>query len=73
MAEPWWLPVYEVAICDGGGCREVLVIDDAETPGQAAAWLATLATQLRERGVLGGLVLTEAGTGAVVATRRVWP
>ena len=73
MAEPRRLPVYLVAICDGGGCRELLTVDDAEHPAQAARWLADLARELRHRGALGTLVLTEAATGRVVATRRVWP
>ena len=73
MAEPRRLPVYVVAVCDGGGCVEVLVMDDAERPEQAVRRLAAIAAALRERGVLGTLVLTEEATGRVVATRRVWP
>ena len=73
MAEPGRSPVYVVAICDGGGCRGLLTVDEAEHPAQAARWLAEIAEQLRERGALGALTLTEAATGRVVATRRVWP
>ena len=73
MAEPRRPPVSMVAIRDGGGCRELLVVDDAESPQEAAAWLATIAADLRGRGVLGVLTLTEAATDRVVATRRVWP
>ena len=73
MAEPRRLPVYVVAIRDGSGSREVLVVDDAETLQQAARWLAAIAERMRERGVLGVLVMTEVGTGRVVAARRVWP
>ena len=73
MAEPRRLPVSVVAVCDGGGCVEVLVIDDAERPDQAVRRLAAIAERLRERGVLGALVLTEEATGRVVARRRVWP
>ena len=73
MAEPRQVPVYEVAICDGDGRRDLLVIDDVETPEQAAARRARLATGLRRRGVLGSVVLTDAGTGTIVARRRVWP
>ena len=73
MAEPRRLPVYVVAIRDGTGEREVLVMDDVETPSEAARRLALLAAEMRERRVLGVLVLTEATTGRVVATRRVWP
>ena len=72
MAEPRRLPVYVVAICDGGGCRELLVIDDAETPRQAVRWLGHLAAQMRAGGVLGVPTPTEAATDRVVATRRVW-
>jgi hypothetical protein len=73
MAEPRRLPVYVVAIRDGSGSREVLVIDDAESPRQAVRQLDLLAARMRERGVLGVLELTEAATDRVVATRRVWP
>ena len=73
MVEPRRLPVYAVAICDGGGCAEVLVIDDAETPRQAVRRLALVARALREQGALGTLVLTEEATDRVVAARRVWP
>ena len=73
MAEPRRLPVYAVAIRDGSGSREVTVVDDAETPQQAARWLGHLAAQMRAGGVLGVLTLTEAATDRVVATRRVWP
>ena len=73
MAEPRRLPVYVVAIRDGSGSREVLVIDDAETSQQAARWLAAIAERMRERGVVGVLELREAASGRVVATRRVWP
>ena len=34
MAEPGRPPVYVVAICDGGGGVEVLVMDDAAHPAQ---------------------------------------
>ncbi len=73
MAEPRRLPVYVVAVCDGGGCVEVLVVDDAAHPRQAVRRLATIAALLRRRGVLGAAVLTEAATGRTVATRRIWP
>ena len=73
MAEPRRLPVYVVAVCDGGGCVEVLAIDDAERPGQAVRRLAQIAERLRERGVLGVLLLIEEATDRVVARRRVWP
>ena len=73
MAEPRRLPVYVVAVCDGGGCRELLIIDDAEHPRQAVRWLAGIAREMRELGALGALTLTEAATGRVVARRRVWP
>ena len=73
MAEPRRLPVYVVAICDGSGCRGLPEVDDAETARQAARWLEGIAAELRGRGVLGVLTLTEAATDRVVATRRVWP
>ena len=73
MVEPRRLPVYVVAIRDGSGSRDVLVIDDAEHPRQAVRQLAFLAAQMRERGIIGELTLTEAATDRVVATRRVWP
>ena len=73
MAEPRRLPVYVVAIRDGTGERELLVVDDAESPRQAVRRLEFLAMRMRERGVVGVLVLTEATTDRVVATRRVWP
>jgi len=73
MAEPRRPPVYQIAICDGSGCRGVAVIADAETPRGAVRRLALLAARLRARGVLGTLTLTEAATRRVVATRRVWP
>ena len=73
MAEPRRLPIYVVTIRDGSGSREVLVIDDAEHPRQAVRQLDLMAAELRRRGVLGVLTLTEAATDRVVATRRVWP
>jgi hypothetical protein len=73
MAEPRRPPVSVVAIRDGGGCRELPVVDDAEHPREAARWLAAIAAEMRARGVLGVLTLTEAATERVVATRRVWP
>jgi hypothetical protein len=73
MAEPRRPPVSVVAIRDGSGSRELLVIDDAEHPREAAQWLAGIAAEMRARGVLGVLTLREAATDRVVATRRVWP
>ena len=73
MAEPERRPVYVVSVCDGGGCAEVLAIDDAGTPARAVRRLATIAALLRRRGVLGTLVMTEEGTDRPVATRRIWP
>ena len=73
MAEPRRPPVSAVAIRDDTGERDLLTVGDAETPREAARWLATVAAGLRERGVVGVLVLTEAATERVVATRRVWP
>ncbi len=73
MAGPRRPPVDVVAVCDGGGCREVPVVDDAARPAQAVRRLALIAESLRRRGVLGTLVLTEEATGRVVASRRVWP
>ena len=61
------------AIRDGSGSRELLVVDDAEHPREAARWLATIAAGMRRRGVLGVLTLAEAATERMVATRRVWP
>jgi hypothetical protein len=73
MAEPRRLPVSVVAIRDGSGSRELLVVDDAESPRQAVRRLDLLAAEMRRRGVLGVLTLREAATDRVVATRRVWP
>ena len=73
MAEPGRPLVYVVAVCDGGGCVEVLVVDNAAHPRQAVRRLATIAAVLRRRGVLGTAVLTEGATGRTVATRRIWP
>ena len=73
VAEPRRLPVSVVAIRDGSGERELLTVDDAETPQEAARWLAAIAERLRERGVVAVLELTEAATERVVARRRVWP
>jgi hypothetical protein len=73
MAESRRVPVYVVAICDGSGCREIIVINDAETLGQAVRRLDLLANGLRERSVLGTLTLTEVKTNTVVTSRRVWP
>ena len=73
MAEPRRVPVSVVTACDAGGCAEALVVDDAETRAQAVRRLALIAETLRRRGVLGTLVMTEEGTGRVVAARRVWP
>ena len=73
MAEPRRLPVYVVAIRDGSGSRDVLVIDDADSPRQAVRQLGLLAAEMRRRGVLGVLTLREVATDRVVATRRVWP
>ena len=67
------MPVYVVAICDGSGCRELLIIEDAEHPRQAVRRLAPIAEGLRERGVLGTLTLAEVATNRVVARRRIWP
>ena len=73
MAELSRIPVDAVAVCDGGGCRELLATDDARHPRHAVRRLAVVAATLRERGVLGVLGVREAATGRVVATRRVWP
>ena len=73
MAEPRRLPVYVVAIRDGSGERELLTVDDAETPQGAARWLAAIAERLRERNVVGVLELRDAASERVVAWRRVWP
>ncbi len=73
MAKPRRVPVYVVAICDGSGCREIIVINDAETLRQAVRRLDLFAEGLRKRSVLGTLTLTEVTTNVVVATRRVWP
>lgn len=73
MAERRRTPVYAVVICDGSGCRELLVMAEAVTPSRAVRRLAVIAEVLRERGVLGALTLREAATDRVVATRRVWP
>ena len=73
MAEPRRVPVYVVTACDGSGCAEVLVVDDAATRAPAVRRLAPIAQALRRRGVLGTLVLTEAATDRVIAARRVWP
>lgn len=73
MAESRRVPVYVVAICDGSGCRELVVIDDAGNLRQAERQLALLAERLRARSVLGTLTLTEVATNTIVATRRVWP
>ncbi len=73
MAEPRRPPGSVVAIREGSGSRGLLVVDDAESPREAARWLAAIAAEMRARGVLGVLTLTEAATDRVVATRRVWP
>ncbi|MDP9363523.1 MAG: hypothetical protein M3Q10_04715 [Chloroflexota bacterium] len=73
MAERRRLPVYVVAICDGSGCRELLAMDDARHPRHAVRRLALMAATMRERDIIGVLMLLEAATGRVVARRRVWP
>ena len=67
------MPVYVVTACDGGGCAEVLVLDDIEHRAQAVRRLGLIAEALRERGVLWTLVPTEEATDRPVAARRVWP
>ena len=73
MAEPWRVPVYVVEACDGFGCVELQAVTDAETPARAVRRLAQIARELRRRGCLGTLVLTEEATDRVVARRRIWP
>ena len=73
MAEARRVPVSVVAACDGFGCVALQAVDDAETPARAVRRLAQIARELRRRGCLGTLVLTEEATDRVVARRRIWP
>ena len=63
---------YRLAVCDGPRCRLLLGLA-AEDLADADAWLRDLARVMRERGIVGRLVVRDAETGRVVASRRIWP
>ena len=67
-------PRYRLAVCDGPRCRDLAGVEDVDV-GEAgvAAWLRDLARVMRERGVVGRLVVRDADSGRIVAAWRVWP
>ena len=67
-------PRHRLAVCDGPRCRDLVGVEDADV-GEAdvAGWLPDLARVMRERGIVGRLVVRDAETGRVVASRRIWP
>jgi hypothetical protein len=71
---PDLLPAYLFAVCEGRRCVPIEELE-AEwlSEAEAVAALALLAARLRARGGVGRVVLVDGRTGAVVATRRVWP
>ena len=67
-------PRYRVALCEGCRCVPAADLDGRCPPSLGAeAVLACRAAQYRAAGAVGRLVLVEAGSGAAVASRRVWP
>ena len=63
---------YVLAACEGDECVPVVPLPGVLRPVAVGA-LAELAARLRAKGALGRVVLLDARTGAVVASRRVWP
>jgi hypothetical protein len=71
MPEP---PSYLVSLCEGDLCRPLFTIDDASvTVADLLPFLAELAVRLRSKGAMGRVVVTDRESGAVIATRQVWP
>ena len=65
-------PRYVIAVCEGAACVPAVPVPDVPR-AVAIGWLAELAARFRAKGRLGRVVLLDGRTGAVVATRRVWP
>jgi hypothetical protein len=65
-------PAYVLAVCEGGECVAIVPVPGVPR-ATAVGPLAELAALLRARGAIGRLVLLDARTGAVVASRRVRP
>ena len=65
-------PALVLAVCEGGRCVPVVPLPGVPRAA-AAGSLAELAARLRAKGALGRVVLLDGRTGAVVASRRVWP
>jgi hypothetical protein len=63
-----------VSLCEGARCRPLLAIRATQAATVALLpFLAELADRLRAEGAMGRVVVRDRRTGAVVATRRVWP
>ena len=71
-ADPGVGPGYVIAVCEGAACVPAVPVPDVPL-GVVLGWLAELAARLRAKGMLGRVALLDARTGAVVASRRVWP
>ena len=68
-------PRYRITLCEGHSCVPAADLDGRCPPTTAdtRAALACQAARYRAMGAVGRLVLVEEGSGAVVASRRVWP
>ena len=65
-------PGSVIAVCEGAECVPALPVPDAPL-GVAVGWLVEFASRCQAKGMLGRVALLDARTGAVVASRRVWP
>ena len=65
-------PGYVIAVCEGAACVPAVPVPDVPL-AVAVGWLGELAARFRAKGMLGRLALLDGRTGAVVASRRVWP
>ena len=65
-------PRRQLAVCDAPRCRPLLGVE-ADDLADADAWLHGLVRVLRERGVVGRLIVQDADTGRAVAPRPTWP
>ncbi len=67
-------PRYRLALCEGPRCIPAADLDGrCPSAADGEAVLACRAAQYRTAGAVGRLLLVEAASGAVVASRRVWP
>ena len=65
-------PGYVIAVCEGTACVPAATVPDVPR-AVAVGWLAELAARFRAKGLLGRVALLDGRTGAVVASRRIWP